>query len=100
MLKTALFLLLSMAFCTAICTLYSRLLTPETSRGTWAVIRGVGSGDGLEQRVRSLMWLRALGVLRCRVVLMDGGLDAEGRKLALQLARRWPELEIWSETGL
>ncbi len=100
MLETAMILLLSMAVCTLICTLCSRVLAPDSAEDTWAVVRGIGSGDGLEQRVRSLMWLRSWGLLRCRVVLVDGGMDADGRQLALNLARRWPELEIWSETQL
>ena len=97
MLETAMILLVSMAFCTLVGTLYCRVLTPDTAEDTWAVIRGVGSGNGLEQRVRSLMWLRSCGLLRCRVILADSGLDADGRRLAVHLARRWPELELWSK---
>ena len=97
MLKTALFLLLSIVFCTLVCTLYSWILTPDKEQGILAVIRGVGSGDGLEQRVRSLMWLRACGLLRCRVILLDGGLNEEGQKLAHNLTRRWPDLECLNE---
>ena len=97
MLETAIVLLLAMVFCTAVCTLYSWILTPDSGDNTWTVVRSVGPGEGLEQRVRSLMWLRACGLLRGRVVVLDNGLDADGRQLALRLARRWPELEIWSE---
>ena len=100
MLGTALALLLSMVFCTLIGTLYSRILAPDAADDTWAVVRGVGAGDDLEQRVRGLMWLRSWGLLRCRVVLADGGLDADGRELARNLTRRWPELELWSESDL
>ncbi len=100
MLETAIILLLAMAFCTLICTLCSRVLTPDSAEDTWAVVRGFGPGDGLEQRVRSLMWLRSWGLLRCRVILADSGLDADGRQLALNLARRWPDLEIWNEHTL
>ena len=99
MLETAMVLLLSMVFCTLIGTWYSRVLSPDTEQDTWAVVRGFGSGNGLEQRVRSLMWLRSCGLLRCRVILVDRGLDADGRRLAVQLVRRWPELEIWSQDG-
>lgn len=100
MLETAMVLLLAMLLCTLIATLYCRVLTPDTAEDTWAVVRGVGPGNGLEQRVRSLMWLRSWGLLRCRVVLADNGLDADGRALARNLARRWPELELWSELNL
>ena len=97
MLETAIFLLLAIVFCTVVCAVCSRMLTPDSERDTWAVVRAVGSGEGLEQRVRNLMWLRAWGLLRCRVILADDGLDADGRRLAVHLARRWPELEIWSK---
>ena len=98
MLETAIILLLSMGFCTLVGTLYCRVLIPDSEQDTWAVVRGVGSGNGLEQRVRSLMWLRSCGLLRCRVILADRGLDEDGRRLAVHLARRWPDLEIWSKT--
>lgn len=100
MLEMAMFLLLMAAFFTAVCMLYGRILTPDSAEDTWAVIRGTGPGDGLEQRVRSLMWLRAWGLLRCRVVLADNGLDAEGQQLARNLTRRWPELELLSDLSL
>ena len=97
MLETAIFLLLTMVFCTLVCTLYIWMLTPDSGDNTWTVVRGVGSGEGLEHQVRNLMWLRSLGLLRCQVILLDGPMDADGRKLALNLARRWPELELLSE---
>lgn len=100
MLETAIVLLLAIGFCTLVCTVYSRVLTPDSAEDTWAVVRGIGPGDGLEQRVRSLMWLRSLGLLRCRVVLAVGALDADGQVLARNLARRWPELELRNDALL
>ncbi|MBE6955912.1 MAG: hypothetical protein E7450_00450 [Ruminococcaceae bacterium] len=100
MLEMATFLLLVAAFFTAVCALYGRILTPDSAEETWAVIRGDGPGNGLEQQVRSLMWLRSWGLLRCRVILDDGGLDPDGRELARTLTRRWPELELLSEQTL
>ena len=97
MLESAAFVLLMVVFFTAVCILYSRILTPESAEDTWAVVRGVGSGDSLEQQVRSLMWLRSWGMLRCRVLLDDDRLDDRGRQLAQMLTRRWPELELLSE---
>ena len=100
MLETAIFLLLTIVFCTLVCTVYSRMMMPDAEQGIWAVVPGFGPGEGLEQQVRCLMWLRAWGLLRCRVVLVDGGLNTEGRQLALGLARRWPDLEIWDGSPL
>ena len=99
-LETAILLLIAAAFCAIACVLYNCALPMELAEDTWTVIRGVGSGDGLEQQVRSLMWLRSWGLLRCRVILTDGGLDAQGRELAHNLARRWPELELWNDLNL
>ncbi len=100
MLETAILLLLGVLACGVCRTAYHRALLPDSAEDTWAVICGHGPGDGLEQRVRCLMNLRRRGLLRCRVVLAVGGLDADGQRLARNLARRWPELELWSEHTL
>lgn len=100
MLETAILLLLGVAVCVVCRVAYQWALRPDSAENTWAVICACGSGEGVEQRVRCLMGLRACGLLRCRVVLADGGLDAQGRKLALNLSRRWPELELWSDEML
>ena len=97
MLETAILLLLAVTVCTAICTLYSRLLAPEAGDNIRVVVRGVGSGQELEQQIHNLMRLQRLGFLRCQVILFDGGLDADGRRLAENLTRRWPELERFNE---
>lgn len=47
-----------------------------------------GGGEGLEQTLRALRWLRRSGLLRCEVVIRDNGLDRAGLELALTLARR------------
>lgn len=47
-----------------------------------------GGGEGLEQTLRALRWLRRSGLLRCEVVIRDSGLDRAGLELALTLARR------------
>ena len=86
--------------CCAGCLLYSCLLCPHTAQGTLAVVWGTGTGEGLEQRVRSLMWLQSCGVLCCTVVLADGGLDENGRRLAAGLAARYPGLALCSAQEL
>lgn len=86
--------------CCTGCLLYSQMLRPHSARGTWAVVWGTGNGGGLEQRVRSLMWLQSCGLLRCCVVLVDGGLDSEGRALAVRLAGRYPTLSLCSPQEL
>lgn len=74
--------------------LFSRLLRPIPGADIRALIPGEGDGEGLEQSVRALMWLRSLGLLRCPVYIQDRGLTPEGRRLARQLCRRWPAVEL------
>lgn len=64
-----------------------RLLLPG-SCAVRAVVKGVGGGDGLEQTVKGLLWLRRTGFWQGVVVIEDGGLDQAGRLLAQTLARQ------------
>lgn len=47
-----------------------------------------GSGDGLEQTVRAMLWLRGTGFWRGEVVIEDHGLDEDGAALARALAEQ------------
>ena len=53
-----------------------------------AVVCGAGSGAGLEQTVKGLLWLRSAGLWRGVVVIEDHGLDRAGLLLAQTLARQ------------
>ena len=46
------------------------------------ILEARGSGEGLEQAVRGLRWLRRTGLWRGTVILRDTGLDGQGRALA------------------
>lgn len=74
--------------------LFGQLLRPIPGAEIRAVICGEGDGDGLEQSVRCLMFLRSLGLLRCPVRIQDAGLSSGGRRLAQELCRRWPAVEL------
>ena len=50
------------------------------------VVEAKGSGDGLEQSVKAILWLRRTGLWWGDVVIEDCGLDREGVALALALA--------------
>ena len=52
------------------------------------VVDAKGSGDGLEQTVKALLWLRRTGLWWGDVVIKDRGLDAGGLALAQALAER------------
>lgn len=75
--------------------LLGRLLRPVKGGGVLAVIPTRGTGEGLEQSVRMLIWLRSLGLLTCPVVIADLGLGQAGQDVALRLAARWPEVIVW-----
>ena len=45
-----------------------------------------GGGEGLEQTVKGLLWLRRTGLWRGEIVIEDCGLDEDGAALARALA--------------
>lgn len=66
---------------------YGWLLLPG-SCPVRAVVTASGSGEGLEQTVKGLLWLRKNRLWSGTVTIQDGGLNEEGLLLALALARR------------
>ena len=64
-----------------------RLLLP-CSCAVRASVMGRGRGEGLEQTVKGLLWLRQSGLWRGVVVIENGGLNPEGMALAETLARQ------------
>lgn len=73
---------------------FGRMLRPIPGPGVRAVIWAEGDGTSLEHSVRSLMWLRGLGLLYCPVVIMDRGLDSRGLEVARRLDARWPAVVL------
>ena len=80
--------------------LFGLLLRPLPGREAKIVLSGRGDGENLEQQVRSFLWLRGLGLLRCPIVIADAGLTPYGWELALHLAARWPEVVVWPASDL
>ena len=80
--------------------LFGLLLRPLPGRGARVVLTGRGEGEGLEQLVRSFLWLRGMGLLRCPIVIADAGLTPAGWELALRLSARWPEVALWPASDL
>lgn len=60
-----------------------------------AVVTAKGRGDGLEQTVAGLLWLRRTGLWRGSILIRDGGLDPEGAALAERLAAQ-PGVELFT----
>lgn len=65
---------------------YGWLLLPGTCP-IQAVVTAAGRGEGLEQTVKGLRWLRKNGLWHGTISIRDGGLNHEGILLALTLAR-------------
>ncbi len=74
--------------------LLGHILTPADGGKVCAVIPAKGGGEDLEQSVRGVLWLKGGGLLPGRVVIVDCGLDADGRALAEALLRQEPLLEV------
>ena len=74
------------------CILFGRLLHPLPGNTICILLMGSGDGGRLEGELRSVIWLRSLGLLRCPVILADTGLNEEGLELASRLTRRWSEV--------
>lgn len=76
------------------------LLHPLPGRPARVVITGRGGGEELEQQLRSFLWLRGMGLLRCPIVIADAGLTPAGWELALRLTVRWPGVILWPASDL
>ncbi len=74
---------------------FGLLLRPLPGWEARIVLPGRGAGEELEQQVRSFLWLRGLGLVRCPVIIADIDLTPEGRQLALRLTARWPGVILW-----
>ena len=76
--------------------LFRRLLFPTGNIGApvCIVVWGEGEGVGLEHTVNTLLWFRGKETARCPLLLVDAGLNEEGRTVARLLLNRWPELSV------
>lgn len=74
--------------------IFSRLVSPEQA-GTvpvFAVIPATGDGEGLEQTLRHLQWLRGERLSRFTLLLVDAGLSPAGLALVQTLRKKDPTL--------
>lgn len=76
--------------------LFGKMLAPVGKPGApmYIVVRGEGEGAGLEHTVNTLIWMRGKERTQCPLLLVDAGLNEEGRKLATLLLKRWPEIQL------
>lgn len=74
--------------------LFGHLLRPTGGGRACVIVPAHGDGAGLEQAVTGLLWLRGGGLLTAPVLLVDCGLNAEGKALAAALCLREPEIGL------
>lgn len=68
--------------------LFGRLLAPVAGDNVCAVVRSSGAGEHLEHDVSGLLWLRAGGLCKPAIVILDEGLDDDGLAIATALMQR------------
>ncbi len=89
---------------------YGRFVTPlKAGKGErlYAIIYAGGSAPNLDQTVNTLLGLLSRSRIEMEVVIADGGLDAESRKMAELLTRgtegvsicKASELDIFFKSG-
>lgn len=74
--------------------LFGRLLAPVAGDSVCAVVRSSGAGERLEHDVSGLLWLRAGGLCKSAIVIMDEGLDDEGLAIAAALMKREADIRL------
>lgn len=80
--------------------LFGLLLRPLPGREAKVILSARGDGKELEHQIRSFIWLRSLGLLRCPILIANAGLTPAGWELALRLSVRWPEVVLWPAEDL
>lgn len=66
---------------------YGWLLLPE-SCPLCVVVTATGMGEGVEQTVKGLLWLRKNHLWKGSISIRDGGLSREGLNLVMTVARQ------------
>ncbi len=79
---------------------FGRLLAPLAGAGVFAVVRASGAGERLEHDVSSLLWLRAGGLARPAIIILDEGLDKSGLSIAAALLNREAGISLCKPGGL
>ena len=76
--------------------LFGKLLTPSEYAGApmCIVVRGEGAGFGLEHTIHTMILHQSREKARYPLVLVDAGLNEEGRMVADLLLKRWPEVRL------
>ena len=71
-----------------------RMFPASEGKDLFAVVRGRGRGDELEQDVRDLLWLHHRGHWQGTILVVDCGMDEEGKALARLLCANNGEIQF------
>lgn len=95
-LEMLLTLLAAVGFASILWMFLEHRLVPGSGEesGVFTVVRGSGDGAELEQSIRSLLRLRREGLYRGTILVVDCGLDEEGKALARLLCANSEEIRF------
>ena len=62
---------------------------PGQSTGVTTVVTAQGNGEGLEQTLKSLIWLQENGTVPGQIILADAGLNEEGKILTRLIVKKY-----------
>lgn len=81
----------------AIWMIYGKLVTPiKPGKGERlrALVYASGNAPGLGRTVKGLLWLINSGRIDMEIIIADGGLDSESRKMAELLERGYVDVKL------
>lgn len=90
-------LIISAAVIAAVWLIYGRMVTPvRAGKGEelYAVIYAQGAAPDLGATAEGILWLISSGRVHMQLIIADGGLDGESRKIAEILAREHNEISL------
>jgi len=95
--------IISAAVIGAVWLIYGRLITPiKAGKGEklYTVIYARGNAPDLGRTLEGLLWLISSGRVYTELIIADGGLDSESRKMAEILAKDHSEIRLCAQADL
>ncbi len=89
--------LISVLVIFAVWMIYGKLITPvKGGKGEklYLVVSANGSAPDLSRTAKGMLWLAKSGRLDTDLIIADGGMDFESRKMAEIIARDYTEIKL------
>lgn len=103
LLEIILTIIISAAVIAAVWLVYGRLVTPVRAgkgESLYAVIYAQGVTPELARTVEGLLWLVSTGKANMELIIIDGGMDPESRKMAEILVRDYAGIRFCRQEDL